>query len=190
MAESYFKNEESDYSRIFRLIHKNREEKMEKRFLPRFSLLSFLAQMPHMDIYGEVEKLKSGSLSDVDREEVDYRSQYAKGWLSKYAPEDYKYDLSEEIVPEVAKNFSARQKEGLGKILEYIKSQETLDGQELHSKVHEIKTEMQIEPKELFSAIYLSFLGRDRGPKVGWFLSVLDKKFLEKRLEEVIRICN
>jgi lysyl-tRNA synthetase class 1 len=69
--------------------------------------------------------------------------------------------------------------------LEYIKSQDNLDGQELHSKIHDIKKEMEIDPKVLFSAIYLSFLGRDRGPKVGWFLSVLSKKFLEERLGEV-----
>jgi len=43
------------------------------------------------------------------------------------------------------------------------------------------------DPKDLFSAIYLSFLGKESGPKAGWFLSVLDRKFLEKRLEEVIR---
>lgn len=187
MAESYFKKEKNDYSRIFKLIHKNREEKMKERFLPRFSLLSFLVQMPHMDIYEEVAKLKESELTNGDKEEMDYRSEYAKGWLLKYAPEDYKYDLQEDKIPEVVRSFSVRQKEGLVKILEYIRSQEKLDGQELHTKVHDIKKEMGIEPKELFSAIYLSLLGKDRGPKVGWFLSVLDKKFLEKRLEEVIK---
>ena len=187
MAESYFKNEENDFSRIFKLIHAGREEKMKSRFLPRFSQLSFLVQMPHMDIYSEVEKMKQTDLTAEDKEEVDYRSSYAKAWLSKFAPEDYKYELQESKVPEAAKNFSGRQKEGLGKILEYIKSQDRLDGQELHTQIHEVKKEMGIDPKELFSAIYLSFLGRDRGPKVGWFLSVLDKKFLEKRLEEAIK---
>jgi lysyl-tRNA synthetase, class I len=62
-----------------------------------------------------------------------------------------------------------------------------LDGQELHTKLHDIKKESGIAPKELFSAIYISFLGKDSGPKAGWFLSVLDKDFLERRLEEVIK---
>jgi len=72
-------------------------------------------------------------------------------------------------------------------ILEYIQSQEKLDGQELHTKLHDIKKETGINPKDLFSAIYLSFLGKVSGPKAGWFLSVLDRKFLERRLEEVIK---
>jgi lysyl-tRNA synthetase class 1 len=71
-------------------------------------------------------------------------------------------------------------------MLEYIKLQKDLDGQELHSKIHEIRKESGIEPKELFSAIYISFLGKDSGPKAGWFLSVLDREFLERRLGEVI----
>jgi len=187
MAEAYFAGEENDYSRIFKTSHASREEKLKARFLPRFSMLSFLVQMPHMDIYEEVEKMKGSALTGEDKEEVDYRAKYARAWLSKYAPEDYKYELQESKVPQAAKNFSPRQKEGLSKILEYIKSRDELDGQELHTEIHDIKREMGIKPRELFSAIYLSFLGKNHGPKVGWFLSVLDKKFLEKRLEEVIK---
>jgi len=143
--------------------------------------------MPHMDNYEAAEKMKETPLEEDDREEVDYRAGYAKGWLSKYAPENYRYELQEEKVPEAAKHFSERQRQGLAKLLDYIKSQDQLDGQKLHTTVHDIKKEMKIEPSELFSAIYLSFLGKERGPKVGWFLSVLDKNFLEKRLAEVIK---
>jgi lysyl-tRNA synthetase class 1 len=42
-----------------------------------------------------------------------------------------------------------------------------------------------VEPKQLFSAIYFSILGKESGPKAGWFLSVLPKDFLIKRLKEV-----
>lgn len=187
MADFFFRREESDYSRIFKLIHILREEKLKERFLPRFSQMAFVVQMPHMDNYEAVEKMKEGKLTDVEKEEVDYRSSYAKSWLKKYAPEDYKYELQEKEIPESARNFSAEQKKALGKILEYVKLQKELDGQKLHTTLHDIKKELGIDPKALFSAIYLSFLGKDSGPKAGWFLSVLDKNFLEKRLEEVIK---
>ncbi|HDZ85635.1 MAG TPA: hypothetical protein ENH35_03765 [Candidatus Moranbacteria bacterium] len=71
--------------------------------------------------------------------------------------------------------------------MEYIKSVDVLDGQDLHSKFHDIKEKTGISPRDLFSALYISFLGKESGPKAGWFLSVLDKKFLEKRLKEVIK---
>jgi lysyl-tRNA synthetase class 1 len=186
MAGAFFNQEENDYERIFRLVNFSKD-KLKARFLPRFSQIAFIVQMPHMDNYEAVEKMKEAPLTREDREEVDYRTKYASNWLKKYAPEDYRYELQEKEVPEVAKNFSAEQKKALGMILEYIKSQKKLDGQELHTKLHDIKKETDINPKDLFSAIYLSFLGKDSGPKAGWFLSVLDKKLLETRLEEVIK---
>jgi len=71
------------------------------------------------------------------------------------------------------------------KVLEYIEVQKNIDGQEFHTKLHEIRKEIEIEPKDFFSALYLSFLGKESGPKAGWFLSVLDRNFLTKRLKEV-----
>jgi len=187
MAQDYFKNEETDYSRIFKLLHAGHEEKLAQRFLPRFSQIAFIAQMPHFDNFEAVAKLKEEPLTEDDKTEVEYRSGYAKGWLDKFAPENYRYVLQEEVVPEGAKNFSQEQKDALQMILDYIKTQEKLDGQELHTKLHDIRKETEINPKDLFSAIYLSFLGKESGPKAGWFLSVLDKELLEKRLSEVIR---
>lgn len=186
MAEAYFKKEESDQFRIFKLINID-EKKLKERFMPRFFQVAFLVQMPHMDLLEEVEKIKGAKLTEEDKKEAGYRADYARKWMAAYAPEDYKYELQEKNVPEAAKNFSPEQKNSLSLILEYIKSQKTLDGQELHTKLHDIKQELNIEPKTMFSAIYLSFLGKDSGPKAGWFLSVLDREFLEKRLKEVTK---
>lgn len=185
MAESYFNQDKNDYERIFRLINFSQKDKISKRFLPRFSQIAFVVQMPHMDNFEAVEKMKEEKLTEEDKKEVEYRANYAKKWLETYAPEDYKYELQEKELPEAAKNFSTEQKNALRLVLDYIKSQKELDGQELHTKLHDIKKETDINPKDFFSAIYLSFLGKDSGPKAGWFLSVLDRKFLEKRLEEV-----
>jgi lysyl-tRNA synthetase class 1 len=188
MAADYFSKIEGDHRRIFSLIHTpDQRKKISKRFLPRFSQIAFLVQMTHMDIEEEVEKIKGEKLTKEDKEEIKYRSKYARNWLDKYAPEDYKYELKEKEIPEVAKNLSEGQKRALKILLNYVKSQKKLDGQELHTKLHDIKKESGIDPKELFSAIYLIFLGKDSGPKAGWFLSVLDRKFLENRLEDVIK---
>ena len=182
MAAEYFAKKEGDYQRIFSLIHAS--EKIKERFLPRFSQIAFLVQMPHMEIEEEVKEIKGKKLSGEDRKEINHRAKYAKNWLTKYAPEDYRYELQEKEIPAGTKNFSADQKKTLQLILQYVQSQEKLDGQLLHSKLHDIKTEIGINPQDLFSAIYLSFLGKTSGPKAGWFLSVLDKEFLEKRLAE------
>ena len=188
MAEDYFKDSKGDYKRIFYLSHtpKQREAGLAKRFLPRFSQIAFLVQMPHINLSKEIEKIKADKLTDEDEYEVEYRARYATKWLSVYAPEDYKYELKQEEVPQQAKNLNDAQKQALQTILDYISSQEVLDGQALHEKIHDIKGDLGIDPRELFSAIYLSFLGKVSGPKAGWFLSVLNKDFVEKRLKEVV----
>ncbi|MDW7733471.1 MAG: lysine--tRNA ligase, partial [Methanolobus sp.] len=43
---------------------------------------------------------------------------------------------------------------------------------------------MEVEPKDLFKAIYTSVLGQQSGPKAGWFLSSMEKDFLVKRFRE------
>ena len=57
-------------------------------------------------------------------------------------------------------------------------------GEEIHARLHELKTEIPIAPKDLFVAIYKIFLNRDSGPKAGWFLSVLPPDFVQQRLKE------
>jgi lysyl-tRNA synthetase class 1 len=187
LAQSYFakdKEENADEARTFSVMHfPEVKQFLNARFLPRFSQIAYLVQMPHIDIPKEVEKEKGTGLTPLDQEEIDLRIDYAERWLETYAPEDYKFDLKETL-PEKAQQLSQEQKIALAKILEYVKSQRELNGQELHTALHNIRKEMNIEPKQYFEALYLSFLGKESGPKAGWFFSVLDKNFVEKRLAE------
>ena len=185
LAELYFAGERDDFSRLFELIHAPETRKnIPIRFLPRFSQVAFLVQMPHLDPETEVGKVKGSALTTEDKKELESRVVYAKHWLGAYAPEEYRFELQKEM-PEAARGLSSKQKEALKKILAYVRECEALDGQELHTRLHGIKDEVDISPKDLFSAIYLSFLGKASGPKAGWLLSTLEKPFLEGRLEEV-----
>lgn len=187
-AESYFGEKDDDYTRAFALAHGPESRKsIVTRFFPRFSLVSFLVQMPHMDFLKEIEGLKESPLTETDIQEAEERARYAKAWLAQYAPENYRYELQLDKVPDAALHFSPEQKAALKLLVDYVQKQEALDGQGLHTELHAIKESTGINPKELFSALYLSFLGKESGPKAGWFLSVLDKAFLESRLGEVAK---
>lgn len=186
IAKSYFEGIKDDFTRFFPFVHLPAERaKITNRVLPRFSEVAYLVQMPHIDIRKQIEAEEGRVLDNADINELETRKKYAEKWLATYAPEDYKFEIQKEL-PEVAKNFSAKQKESLAKLIVFLESEKDLDGQKLHSELHEIKTSLNIEPKEFFSAIYLSVLGKESGPKAGWFLSVLPKDFLVKRLKEVV----
>lgn len=182
LAEKYFENVNDDDTRLFEEIYGN--DKIMGRFLPRFSQVAFLSQIPSIDIVEQVTDMKGEALTSEDKEELDTRLRYAQNWIEQFAPESYLCTV-QDTVPEEARSFDKKQKETLKKILEYIQSVKKLNGQELHTKLHDIRAETGIEPKDLFSALYISIIGKESGPKAGWFLSVLDKGFLEKRLEEV-----
>ena len=188
LAEKYWSGIVDDDSRLFEYVHTPVERavlKSRKRFLPRFSQVAFLVQMPHLDLESEALRLKGEAITPLDREELELRAKYAKIWLEKSASDEFKFSLSMDSVPESAKNLSAEQKSTLVELLTFIESHEKLDGLQLHTEIHEIRKRHAIEPKAFFGAIYQAFLGKDHGPKVGWFLSVLDRDFVISRLKEV-----
>ncbi len=182
LAEKYQSGVVDDDTQLFKFIHLPTErEPITKRFLPRFSQIAFLVQMPHMDLLDEVRLLKGSELDKEDIAEIELRKHYAKRWLEEYADEKFIFEL-QTTVPELAKILTVNQISALNLLADKIESLETFDGQVLHELIHDTKNESGLTPKEFFGAIYAVFLGKDSGPKVGWFLTALPKDFLLKRL--------
>ncbi len=171
-----------DHSRLFALC-----ELPEKRatltapWIMRFREVAFIVQMPHLILKEEAVRMKGSALTTDEEQALEGRAQSAKYWLATYAPEEFKYTLQESL-PSV--ELSEVQKKALVSILEYVQGGER-SGEELHLRLHELKTETPIEPKELFQALYRIFLNRDSGPKAGWFLAGLPRDFVIQRLQEV-----
>jgi lysyl-tRNA synthetase class 1 len=146
----------------------------------RFKEVAFTVQMPHLALSKEAEQIKGSALSEDEERALAERAQYAKFWLSTYAPEEFKYELQQQM-PIV--ELSPIQKKALAALEAYLK-EGNRSGEELHLKLHEFKTEIPIQPKELFQAIYRIFLNRDSGPKAGSFLAGLPQDFVIARLKE------
>ncbi len=189
LAQNFWAGAKDDYARLFEYLfapaeHASRAPSGEdahsrhippSHFLPRFSQVVFLAQMPHLDLEKEVEAIKGSALTAEDKTELAERAAYATKWLAAYAPEKFVFKLQDSL-PEAARNLSVAQKETLKTLAQYIEESPAMpEGEALHAKLHELKE---------FKAIYLAFLGKDHGPKAGWFVSVLPRNFVLKRLKE------
>ncbi|MAQ59520.1 lysine--tRNA ligase [bacterium] len=183
LAEKYWSDVEDDDTQLFIFSHKpeDRRNLNQQRYLPRFSQVAFLVQMPHMNIYDEVATMKGAALTSEDKAELDMRVKYAKKWLDEYADEKFIFAL-QETLPETS--LTKGQSLALVKLAEQITASESFDGEVLHKLIHEVKESSDLTPKEFFGAIYALFLGKDSGPKVGWFLSSLDKNFVVTRLKQ------
>lgn len=185
-AKDFYENSNTDMARAFYFSEIDTQGEQPKYYL-RFSKIANFLQMPRADIFSYARDEKQSGLSESEKAEIENRIAVAKKWLANYAPGSVKFAIAETL-PDVAKTLSDDQKTFLKKIAEVISSNNSHDkitGEDLHKAIHDIKNEMQIDPKEAFSAIYLTFLGKDSGPQAGWLLASLDRDFVVKRLKEI-----
>ncbi len=181
-AEDYWGGAEDDVTRAFSFAF-TRDERagILRRYLPRFSQVAFLVQMPHISLEEEVASMKGEPLTELDIKELEERAEYAKRWLSLYADSKFVFTLQDSL-PAAAASLTSEQRTALTALADAIEAAPTLDGDTLHELIHTIKESSGLNPKTFFGAIYIVFLGKESGPKVGWFLSTLTKDFLVTRL--------
>jgi lysyl-tRNA synthetase class 1 len=56
------------------------------------------------------------------------------------------------------------------------------DGMWFHGAIYELKDELGLAPKEMFTTLYRAIIGKISGPRAGWFLSILPRDWLVERL--------
>lgn len=170
-----------DYSRLYALCElPSKRAALSAPWQMRFREVAFIVQMPHLSLAEEAVRAKGGALTEDEERALKERARYATFWLATYAPEEFKYELQQKL-PSI--ELSHTQREALAAVADFFKSG-AHSGEELHTRLHELKTEIPITPKDLFQAIYRIFLNRDSGPKAGWFLAGLPYDFVLARLKE------
>ena len=56
------------------------------------------------------------------------------------------------------------------------------DGAWFHNTIYAFKETAGLAPKELFTTLYRAVIGKTSGPRAGWFLSILPRDWLIRRL--------
>lgn len=180
LAEGVRAGNTDDYARLFTLCQlPGNKASVNAPWIMRFREVAFIVQMPHLDLTKEAEAAKGSALTAEEITALEERAKYAKYWLDTYAPEEFKYKLQDDL-PDVT--LDETQKKAIELLAQYFDGGER-SGEEVHHRLHELKTEVPISPKDLFQAIYRIFLNRDSGPKAGWFLAGLKKDLVIKRLK-------
>jgi lysyl-tRNA synthetase class 1 len=105
---------------------------------------------------------------------------YIDEWLKKWAPEEIKFELKEDLK---SSEFSDDEKRYLKNLGEKIsQAPEDADGEWFHKAIYELKENMHLQPQQVFKPLYRALIGKEYGPRAGWFLSILPRKWLVKRL--------
>ena len=161
-------------------------EAIKPNYLFDLSTLISLLQVPHLDIQEEVRKRSPKALSDEDWRIAEQRIAVAQKWLQDYADEEEKLVLYVDKMPEKAKTLNQDQLTYLEKLVENLGNVSAWEGDELQTALFSTSKQLEIQQSIAFKAVYLCFLGKERGPKAGALLSYLDKSFVIERLQEVL----
>ncbi len=164
--QSFAKSEEDDQKRVIYFSQIKQKEKIPN---VRFSTIAQWVQMPNME-------------AEIRKEGLEEWAQFAKVWIEKYAPEDFRFTIQKNP-PVQIESLLDGQKELLKLIAKELDKK--LDPEEFQTIIYELGKKLKLNGKQTFEAIYIALLGKDHGPKAAWLILSLDEEFVKKRFSEI-----
>jgi lysyl-tRNA synthetase class 1 len=142
---------------------------------------SYQASLKDLDKTIEViKRTEHAEVAEQDTKIIKEELKFIDHWLEKRAPEEVKFSLAENVDMD---ELSEVQKQFLHELAEKVEqTPEDADGEWFHKAIYEFKGSLGLEPKELFSTLYKVLINKDAGPRAGWFLSILPREWLIRRL--------
>ncbi len=164
-------NDEKNNEDLARMFELSQVGGVKKPPIVRFSVLAQWVQMPNMQ-------------EQIKKERFEEWAKYAQVYIEKYAQESEKFLVQKEL-PDGAKELSDKQKNLLQKIASEVDAAD--DAEAFQTQIYEFGKALGLSGKETFAAIYKALIGKDHGPKAAWLIFSLEKEFVKKRFQEVIR---
>ncbi len=131
-----------------------------------------------LEIIGRTEHSKT---VEEDKQIIVQELKFIDEWLKRWAPDEIKFSIQESVD---TASFNEVQTQFLMNLAERIEKAPTdADGEWFHKAIYDLKDSSGLEPKELFITLYQVIIGKDSGPRAGWFLSLLARDWLVKRLK-------
>lgn len=118
----------------------------------------------------------------AEQEESIIRNEltFIENWLKHWAPEEVKFELLQEF--HSAELTEQQQQFLAGLALKVEAAPANADGEYFHKAIYDFKESLGMPPKEMFTILYKVLIGKEAGPRAGWFLSILPRDWLVKRL--------
>lgn len=184
MVEASARREEQ-FKRIYQLSQLRETPKRQVQRVP-FRFATVLSQVMRDEKHAINVLTSRGMLTDPSESDIQLafrRLSCARNWVSKHAPERLRFKVAETLPAEAVRPLTKKQKQGLTQLAADLSSRD-FTPVELHNHIYELAQRVGLKAPELFKAVYLALLGRESGPRVGNFISVLDKEFVIPRLKE------
>lgn len=130
--------------------------------------------------------LRSGMVDELTPDAEQHlkdRVEHANYWLAHFAPPESRTKLVTTWTPEHAQALGEPERSFL-RALHRRLANSPWTAENIHNAVHESGKESGLAGGKAFRAIYLAFLGAQRGPRAGHFLASMERNFVLQRLHE------
>lgn len=125
---------------------------------------------------------------DISHEDFEYvmkriaRTHY---WAAKYAPQQYRFEVSREVPSNIRKKLNEKETEALRLLADALETR-TWTPNDFKAEIYRIAREAtKIGHRRFFQVVYLAFFGQPSGPRLAPFLLSFDRSFVVKRLREL-----
>lgn len=178
--KAYVEGTDMDLSRTFEMSQIDDLPKKEPVFLPRFrDIVNFIQQV--VDIKEKFEEIKGKKLTWEELKILKDREKYARTWLGKYSPDEYRLEMSKTL-PHQVTELTKVQKEFLQRVAVLI--EKDLGPEDLLTELYNLSRQLKLHSKDAFTAIYKAMIGKEHGPRAAWFLLSYPKEKVIQRLKE------
>ncbi len=130
--------------------------------------LDIIRRTEHVDTVQQQAEVISKELRFID------------AWLDKWAPDDVKFELRKSLD---GLQLTDPQRHYLSQLAAKVETAPIdADGEWFHKTIYEFKGTYDLPAQELFGTLYRVLIDQQSGPRAGWFLSILPRDWLIKRL--------
>ncbi|MFT4313193.1 MAG: lysine--tRNA ligase [Candidatus Woesearchaeota archaeon] len=131
-----------------------------------FRHITTILQIFELDVEKTYEFLKK-SHTNIEEKRIKVRIQCAKNWILHYAPDEFKFIVSDETKHVI--------EEHVAPAFEYLiqKLQTESDPEKIGLEVYHFCKEKGIAPKDFFTHAYKALISRDKGPKLIPFIQAI-----------------
>ena len=170
--------------RVFELSQVGEMPK-EMPFQPSFRHLTNILQINDGNIDKAREYYGNDIKNERDERRFRERSQCALFWLKTYAPEDFKFSIN-------AKAPSIDLNDGLRNFMQAFHQElnQNFDSFEndkaLHEKIYEIIHQFELQPNDVFKALYELLISKEKGPKLAGFIRTIGGQRVCQLIEQIL----
>lgn len=175
-----------DWKRTYELSQPGRVRDSMPLQVPYRHFVSLVQITPGWDeVRGILERADHlSALGPDDEAHLMQRAGCVRYWLDSFAPENVKFSVQRSMpkveLPEAGRAFL----KALAGAFEGI----PWEAEDIHGAVHDTAKGVGIPQKEAFNVLYRIVIGKDRGPRIGYFFATLGREFILQRVKDASKV--